>query len=81
MPPMVRLFMVPELAAGMRPGRAEASARNKVSTIRCDVSTFPPATAAGAMAFTMVPSGAITRTGRMRPAVAIAPGGSRQRKT
>ena len=50
MPPMVRLFIVPELAAGMRPGRAAASARKRVSTTRCEVSTFPPATAAGVTA-------------------------------
>ena len=47
MPPMVRLFMVPELAAGMRSGSAGASARMSVSTMRCEVSTLPPATAAG----------------------------------
>ena len=39
--------MVPELAAGMRSGSACASARRSVSTMRCDVSTLPPATAAG----------------------------------
>ncbi len=62
--------MVPWLAAGMREGAALASARNKVSTMRCDVSTFPPATAAGGLAFTTVPAGAITRMGRIRPEVA-----------
>ena len=38
--------------------------------MRCDVSTFPPATAAGECAFTTVPEGAITRIGRINPAVA-----------
>ena len=47
MPPMVRLFMVPDEAAGMRSGIACASARSSTSTMRCEVSTLPPATAAG----------------------------------
>ena len=38
--------------------------------MRCEVSTFPPATAAGGRAFTTVPAGAITSIGRIRPAVA-----------
>src|SRR5439155_1009842 len=41
---MVRLFMVPDAAAGMRSGTACARARRSASTIRCEVSTFPPAT-------------------------------------
>ena len=45
------------------------------------VSTFPPATAAGGMALTMVPGGAVTVTGFMRPAVAGASSASRQRRT
>ena len=67
MPPMVKLFIVPEAAAGMRSGMACANARSSTSTMRCDVSTFPPATAAGGRAFTMVPSGAMTWIGRIRP--------------
>ena len=39
--------MVPALAAGTRAGTACANARSSTSTIRCEVSTFPPATAAG----------------------------------
>ena len=62
--------MVPELAAGMRSGNACASARSSVSTMRCEVSTLPPATAAGGAAFTMVRSGRNHRTGRINPAVA-----------
>jgi len=45
------------LAAGIRNGMARASARSSVSTMRCEVFTFPPATAAGSRAFTIVPSG------------------------
>ena len=49
--------MVPEAAAGIRSGIACASARSRTSTMRCEVSTFPPATAAGGRAFTTVPDG------------------------
>jgi len=38
----------PELAAGIRSSAAGASALSSTSTIRCAVSTLPPATAAGA---------------------------------
>src|SRR5258706_4306749 len=67
---MVRLFIVPEAAAGMRSGIAWASALRSTSTMRCEVSTLPPATAAGGLALTTVPAGAITLIGRIRPAVA-----------
>ena len=43
---MVRLFIVPDAAAGIRAGIACAKARSKVSVMRCEASTFPPATAA-----------------------------------
>src|SRR5258705_8260257 len=65
---LVRLFMVPDAAAGTRSGAACASARRTTSTMRCEVSTFPPATAAGGRAFTIVPLGAITSMGRIKPA-------------
>ena len=42
-PPIVTLLIVPALAAGTRSGTAFASARISTFTIRCDVSTFPPA--------------------------------------
>jgi hypothetical protein len=54
-------------AAGITAGSAFASAPSTTSVMRCDVSTFPPATAAGMRALTMVPSGAITSTGRRTP--------------
>jgi hypothetical protein len=41
------LFIDPQLAAGTRSGNTAASARSSSSTMRCDVSTLPPATAAG----------------------------------
>ena len=63
--------MVPWLAAGMREGAALASARNKVSTMRCDVSTFPPATAAGGLALTIVPLGAIEPENVVTPAIFV----------
>src|ERR1043165_1152038 len=47
MPPIVRLFIVPWLAAGIRSGTAWANALNNTSTMRCDISTFPPATDPG----------------------------------
>ena len=61
--------MVPELAAGIRSGAACASAPSTTSVMRCEVSTFPAAIAAGGPAFTTVRSGAITRMGRSRPAL------------
>ena len=54
----------------MRSGAAAASARSSTSTIRCEVSTLPPATAAGASALTIEPGGAITRIGRISPSLA-----------
>ena len=62
--------MVPALAAGTRSGTAFASARISTSTIRCEVSTFPPATAAGGRAFTIEPSGACSVSARRIPSVA-----------
>ncbi len=59
--------MVPALAAGMRSGSARASAPSAVSTIRCEVSTFPALTAAGMRAFTTVPAGATTSRRRKSP--------------
>ena len=44
-----------------------ASARNTASAMRCDVSTFPAATALGERAFTRHPAGAVTRTARDTP--------------
>jgi hypothetical protein len=66
-PPIATLFIEPALAAGMRSGAAAASARRRTSTIRCDVSTLPPATAAGNIALTMEPSGATIVNGSARP--------------
>ncbi len=64
-----RLFMVPLEAAGISSGAACASAPSTTSVTRCDISTLPAAMAAGASAFTTVPSGACTRIGRRMPAV------------
>src|SRR5439155_21847164 len=65
-PPNVTLFMVPCPCAGtgIPP---PASARNTASAMRCDVSTFPAATALGERAFTRHPAGAVTRTARDTP--------------
>src|SRR5437867_9696913 len=65
----------------MRSGIARASALNKTSTIRCDVSTLPPATEAGGFALTTVPGGAITVIGSIKPALAGTSLGTRQRNT
>ena len=67
---MVKLFMVPRLAAGIRSGRAWASAPSTTSTIRCEVSTLPPATAWGGSASRMLPLGTTTRTGANAPLLA-----------
>jgi hypothetical protein len=76
------LFIVPWLAAGTRPGRAFDSALNSTSTIRCEVSTFPPATEAGGFALTTVPNGATTSIGSVSPALAgTSSAPTRQRKT
>ena len=77
----MKLFMVPWLAAGILSGAASAKARSRVSTIRWEVSTFPPATAAGGCAFTIVPSGVITEIGRSKPDVAGTSSATRQLKT
>ena len=45
--------MVPALAAGMRSGSACASAPSTTSTMRCEVSTLPAATARGGRALTI----------------------------
>jgi len=68
-------------AAGTLSGTACPRARSRTSTIRCDASTLPPATAAGMRAFTIVPSGASTVTAFIRPAVAGASSANRQRRT
>src|SRR4051812_636665 len=54
----------------MRSGSAFDSALNTTSVILCEVSTLPPATEAGCLAFTTVPEGAITVMGSIRPALA-----------
>jgi hypothetical protein len=74
-PPMVRLLMVPALAAGTRDGMAWASARSRTSTMRCEVSTLPPATGRGEG----VDDAALGRdevSGRRMPAVAGASSGA-----
>src|SRR5687767_12243102 len=76
---MVRLFIVPWPWAGT--GIAFPSAENTASTIRLDVSTLPPATAAGGRAFTSVSSGATTVTGANAPAEAGMSGSVTQRTT
>ena len=66
-PPIVMLFMVPLQAAATRPGMACDSAPSTTSTMRCEVSTLPPATALGKAQCTTVPSSATMRTGTMQP--------------
>ena len=51
-----------------RPGRACANAPSNTSTMRCDVSTLPAATAAGRSALTSELAGAWTWTGAKQPA-------------
>ena len=63
--PNVTLFIVPWPWAGT--GTARPSADMTTSTIRLDVSVFPPTTAAGGRAFTRHPSGATTSTGTNAP--------------
>jgi hypothetical protein len=65
----------------MRSLTAWANALNKTSTMRCDVSTFPPATDAGGFAFTTVPLGAITSIGSISPALAGTSPPTKQRNT
>src|SRR5688500_10375791 len=76
----MRLFIVPCPAAGTRPGNACASAPRHTSAIRCETSTLPAPTAAGGRAFTIVPAGAITRTGRIAPPLAGNVGSQAERK-
>src|SRR5205085_9070010 len=78
---MVKLFIVPWLAAGILLGNAWCKALNKTSTMRCDVSTFPPATDAGCVALTIVPRGATTSIGSTNPALAGTSPPIKQRKT
>src|SRR6185369_17790674 len=78
---MVRLVIVPWLAAGIRLGTAWANDLNNTSTMRCDISTLPPATDAGGFAFTTVPRGAITSMGSINPALAGTSPPIRQRNT
>src|SRR3989442_3283366 len=80
-PPIVTLFIVPWLWAGTVSASGSDSARNRTSTIRCEVSTFPAATAAGGRGLTKLPSFAKTRRGRSAPAVRGASGSVRQRIT
>ena len=60
------LFIVPCPCAGTS-SPASASAANIVSARRCDISTFPAATAAGHFAFTAHPSGASSSIARAMP--------------
>ena len=78
-PPIVTLFIVPWPWAGT--GSAPASAAKSASTMRLEVSTLPPATAAGERAFTRQPGGATTRTGAKAPAEAGMSGSVTQRTT
>ena len=73
--------MVPWLAAGMRSGSACASAPSTTSTMRCEVSTLPAATAAGGAALTSEFSGARTWTGAKQPAFMGTSSSIRQRTT
>ena len=70
------MFIVPCDAAPTRSGTAAASARRHTSAIRWLTSTLPAPTAAGKRAATSVPTGAITSTGRIAPALAGSPGSS-----
>ena len=76
---MVTLFIVPWPWAGTStaPPRADMTA----STIRLEVSTLPPATAAGGGRATRLPAGAITSTGAKAPAEAGMSGSVRARTT
>ena len=67
--------------ASLLAGSALERARNNVSTIRWEHSTFPPATAPGGTALTIVPSGAITVIGCIKPLVAGTCSSTRHRKT
>src|SRR5438445_610450 len=58
-----------------------ASARNTVSAMRCDVSTFPAATALGLRAFTRHPGGAVTSMARGTPPFMGTSSGKRVRTT
>jgi hypothetical protein len=78
---MSRLFIVPWLAAGMRSGSACASAPSTTSTMRCEVSTLPAATAAGDCALTRQSAGASTVTGAKQPAFMGTSSSTRQRTT
>ena len=71
---------VPELAAGIRSGRACAKAPRITSVMRCEVSTLPAAIAAGNPALTTLRSGAMTLMGRNNPALYGTSARIRQRK-
>ena len=60
--------MVPWLAAGMISGTAMDNAPSITSTIRWEVSTLPPATAAGKTASSRLPFFVKTLTGLKHPA-------------
>ena len=78
---MVKLFIVPWLWAGTVSANGSESARKRTSTIRCDVSTFPAATAPGGRGQTKLPSLASTRNARREPAFRGASGSVRHRMT
>jgi hypothetical protein len=67
----VVLFIVPCERAGIKSGRAAANALRSTSVIRCDVSTFPAATAAGGRALTTLPSGSSRETADIEPPQAV----------
>src|SRR5262245_14086305 len=77
--PIATLFMVPWLAAGIRPGNAADNAPNNTSTMRIDVSTLPAATAAGARASTRLPGCVTICTQRNAPLAAGVWSGIRHR--
>ncbi len=75
------LFIVPWLAAGMRPGMALARAPRRTSTIRWEVSTFPAAVAAGKRALMISPGGATISKGRRSPVLTGMSSSMSDRKT
>ena len=77
--PNVRLFIVPWPCAGA--STALPNARSRQSAIRLEVSTLPATTAAGDLAFTSDPSGALTSIGAYAPPDAGASGSATTRRT
>src|SRR5665811_549138 len=76
---MTRLFIVPCEAAGR--SKTSPKPSNAASTIRWDVSTFPPATARGIRASTTLPLRVRTSTSSAQPAAPMGEGSSRLRAT